>query len=139
MYPNYQSAFQPYQQLQPMMMPQFTAPQQMAQPKNPIAGRIVSSADEIAANEVPMDGTVALFPVQDGSLIYARQWNNNGTISTVEYAPVQKPADAEEAAETPTLMDIMDQLSDIEDLIKQQKKPAPKRTTEKKETTDDAE
>ena len=43
----------------------------------------------IAANDVPMDGSVAIFPKNDLSEIYAKQWASDGKISTVVFKPVQ--------------------------------------------------
>lgn len=51
-------------------------------------GRIVNSQDVINANEVPMDGSVAVFPKNDYSEIYLKSWNRNGSIDTVIYKPV---------------------------------------------------
>lgn len=63
-----------------------------AQPQNygihpGINGKMVLSVENITANDVPMDGTVAFFPKQDLSEIYAKQWAANGTINTVVYKP----------------------------------------------------
>lgn len=129
----YQNPFQQYQQYAPMIpqqMPQMQAPQM----RTGITGRMVKSVDEIAPSEVPMDGTVAFFPSQDGSVIFAKGWNTDGTISTIEYAPVHRQED--DNAGAPTLFDVMNQLSDIQDLIKAANKPA--RKTTKKAETDDA-
>lgn len=133
----YQNPFQQYQQYQPMIPQQM--PQQMNQMQTPqmrtgITGRMVKSVEEIAPSEVPMDGTVAFFPSQDGSVIFAKGWNTDGTISTIEYAPVQRQED--DNATGPTLFDVMNQLSDIQDLLKAANKPA--RKTTKKGDSDDA-
>lgn len=100
---------------------------QIQQPvmKQGIAGRMVKTIDEIAPNEIPMDGSIALFPTQDGSTIFAKGWNTDGTISTIEYAPVSK-----EVAESTslTLDDISDQLKEIQNLLK---KSTPKKTAKK--------
>lgn len=107
-YPNYSQMINPYQQ---MTYPQFNSPymertnymqqyQQNLQPvqqqnvpvqsQQPIgiAGRTVQSVEQITANEVPMDGSLAFFPRQDMTEIYAKQWNADGTIKTVIYRPV---------------------------------------------------
>ena len=107
-YPNYSQMINPYQQ---MSYPQFNSPymermnytqqyQQNLQPvqqqsvpvqtQQPmgIAGRTVQSVEQITANEVPMDGSLAFFPRQDMAEIYAKQWNADGTIKTVIYRPV---------------------------------------------------
>nr|DAX11626.1 MAG TPA: hypothetical protein [Bacteriophage sp.] len=52
-----------------------------------INGRIVQSVENINANEVPMDGSMAFFPKQDMSEIYVKGWNADGTIKTIVYKP----------------------------------------------------
>lgn len=54
-----------------------------------INGKIVQDANSIVANDVPMDGSVALFPKSDLSEIYAKQWASDGKISTVVFKPIQ--------------------------------------------------
>ena len=53
-----------------------------------INGKIVPSVENITANDVPMDGSVAFFPKQDMSEIYAKSWNADGTIRTIVFKPV---------------------------------------------------
>ena len=111
-YPNYSQMINPYQQ---MTYPQFNSPymertnymqqyqqnlqpvQQQSVPVQPqqamgINGRTVQSVEQITANEVPMDGSLAFFPRQDMAEIYAKQWNADGTIKTVIYRPVMDSA-----------------------------------------------
>lgn len=111
-YPNYSQMINPYQQ---MTYPQINSPymermnymqqyQQNLQPVQQqsvpvqsqqtmgIAGRTVQSVEQITANEVPMDGSLAFFPRQDMAEIYAKQWNADGTIKTVIYRPVMDNA-----------------------------------------------
>lgn len=52
-----------------------------------IFGRVVNQIEEITANDVPMDGTSGIFPMSDGSAIYKKRWNADGTIQTVKYVP----------------------------------------------------
>lgn len=52
-----------------------------------ISGRTVNSVEEIKPNEVPMDGSISLFPMHDYSAIYAKQWSTDGLINTVKYIP----------------------------------------------------
>ena len=73
---NFLQSYQQSLQQQPM-------PQQIAG----INGRMVQSAENINANEVPMDGNVAFFPKQDLSEIYVKGWNANGAIDTIVYKP----------------------------------------------------
>lgn len=53
-----------------------------------INGKIIAEMSQITANDVPMDGSVAFFPKQDLSEVYAKRWNADGTIRTVTYKPV---------------------------------------------------
>lgn len=52
-----------------------------------INGRPVESSDEITAGEVPLNGSLAVFPKNDGSIIYVKSTNGNGTIDTRYYVP----------------------------------------------------
>lgn len=79
---NYQ--YQPYMPYQPQQMA-YQQPYQQRQ--QGVAGRAVSSLEEITVQEVPTDGSTGFFPMMDGSCIYAKKWNQNGTIDTVRYVP----------------------------------------------------
>lgn len=59
-----------------------------------LPGRQVANADEITPQEVPMDGSVSLFPQNDYSCIYAKTWTKEGTIATMKFIPEQ-PQNAE--------------------------------------------
>lgn len=61
--------------------------QQMQMPVG-INGKIVPSIENVTANDVPMDGSIAVFPKQDMSEIYIKFWENNGTIRTIVFKPV---------------------------------------------------
>ncbi len=87
MYGNQFQNFQPPYQ-QNMNQPQMQAPQQQFQQMpTGINGKVVPSVENITANDVPMDGSVAFFPRQDMAEIYAKSWNSDGTIKTVIYKP----------------------------------------------------
>ena len=92
-YPNpnyYQNYMQPQQQFynQAAALQQYQQPPYMQQAAQRINGRVVQSADMITANDVPMDGSVAFFPTQDLSEIYAKSWDANGKIVTMLFKPV---------------------------------------------------
>src|SRR5690625_4963374 len=57
-----------------------------------LPGRQVANSDEITPQEVPMDGSVSLFPQQDYSCIYAKTWTKEGTIATLKFVPEQPQA-----------------------------------------------
>lgn len=82
---------QRYQQPDPIQQAQI----QQATPQQPIGinGRIVQAVENINANEVPMDGSMAFFPKQDLSEIYVKGWNADGTIRTIVYKPYTDPKD----------------------------------------------
>lgn len=101
-YPQMNNYNQQYNPQQPYIerlagLQQFQQSLQAQQPQQPqqqfqqmpmgISGRVVPNAEAIAANDVPMDGSVAFFPMQDMSQILAKSWNADGTIKTVIYKP----------------------------------------------------
>lgn len=78
-----QMNYNPYQQQQQPMNynPVFTNYPQIAQnipqriqQEPQIMGKIVQNAEMITANDVPLNGSVAFFPKQDLSEIYAKSW-----------------------------------------------------------------
>lgn len=81
------AGLQQYQQT--LQQPQM-AGAQMSLPNQPFGlnGKIVDVVDQITANDVPMDGSVAIFPKKDMSEIYLKSWTPNGTIATVVFKPV---------------------------------------------------
>lgn len=126
--------FANYGQVQPPYIPpvQPTRPQtvqpstQMANTMNYISGRAVNGPDEITPQEIPMDGTLSLFPQVDQSCIYAKSWNADGTIKTVRYIPEINNAPIIDNV-TPDindiLQDIMDRLERIEKNTSYRRKP----------------
>lgn len=59
---------------------------------NQLIGRTVNSANEIQANDVPMNMPYALFPKNDLSEIYLKSWSPNGTIQTLVFKPESQQA-----------------------------------------------
>lgn len=53
-----------------------------------LIGKVVNDVSMVSPNDVPMDGNVAIFPKNDMSEIYCKQWKQDGTIQTVVYKPV---------------------------------------------------
>lgn len=81
------AGLQQYQQT--LQQPQMVGTQ-MSLPNQPIGlnGKMVDAVEQITANDVPMDGSVAIFPKKDMSEIYLKSWTPNGTIATVVFKPV---------------------------------------------------
>ena len=65
-----------------------------------IPGRTINTPDDIMPQEVPMDGSVSLFPTNDFSAIYAKTWTKDGTIATMKFIP-----EKQETAPTPNLLE----------------------------------
>lgn len=80
------AGLQQYQQA--LQQPQM-AGTQMSLPNQQIGlnGKMVDTVEQITANDVPMDGSVAIFPKNDMSEIYLKSWTPNGTIATVVFKP----------------------------------------------------
>lgn len=93
--PAYQQyGYNPYFQQPRMQQPQIEQVQpvnqfQQQMPRG-VNGRVVQSAEMITANDVPMDGSAAFFPMQDMSEILAKSWNADGTIKTVIFKPINE-------------------------------------------------
>lgn len=69
-------------------MPQMTVPE-IQQPIGNISGKIVQTVEQITADDVPMNGSVAFFPKQDMSEIYAKSWGADGMIRTIVFKPTE--------------------------------------------------
>lgn len=87
-YPQQYGNYAPYQQIQQQrFQPQEQYPAMQNQQTIGLNGRIVQAVENVNANEVPMDGSMAFFPKQDMSEIYVKGWNADGTIKTIVYKP----------------------------------------------------
>lgn len=121
-YGSYQYPMNPFpQQISncPMGMNGYTNPQQnqpIQQPVSKLNGRMVNSLEEISPGEVIMDGTVSLFPFLDGSCVYTKSWNSNGTISTTKYVPEETDSESNTRSED-FQQSIDERLTKIEELL----------------------
>ena len=89
-----------------------------------IPGRLVNNLDEITPQEVPMDGSVSLFPQNDYSAIYAKTWTKDGTITTVKYVPEQSQPAAPQKSPIEERLDRIDQRFDrLEKMLSNRNKP----------------
>lgn len=123
--------------------PNWNQPQpNLNQPNRPsmIPGRIIQNPQEITPEEVPMNGTVSLFPANDYSYIVAKQWNQNGLIDTVRFVP-EKPVVAESAPSAepdPFKQEVISRLDKLESLLKPQpqQQPQSQQSTPQQMSTD---
>lgn len=74
-----------------------------------LPGRVVNNSDEITPQEVPMDGSVSLFPQKDYSCIYAKTWTKEGAIATLKFVPEQPQAATEQKSPLEERLDRIDQ------------------------------
>lgn len=86
-----------------------------------LPGRLVANADEITPQEVPMDGSVSLFPQNDYSCIYAKTWTKEGTIATVKFVPENPQNGQPQKSPLEMRLDRIDQ--QLESLNKKLNKP----------------
>lgn len=88
------------------------------QPMRPIgmSGRFVNSASEITPNEIAMDGSYSVFPMNDMSKIFVKSWNTDGTISTLEFVPAAKEK-PEDKPEEDRIGIILEKISKIEEQL----------------------
>lgn len=108
--------YNPMQRFQEQQLPQQPV-QQIPQQQNlqiqtGINGKMVAAVEQIAANDVPMDGSVAFFPKQDLSEIYAKQWGADGSIKTVVYKPYTEPKNNQGINNTENVENLKIDLSD---------------------------
>lgn len=95
-----------------MMNAQNTYPQQQnqnnQQPQQPqqttdnvvAAVRVVKNPSEIRMDEIPMNGSISLFLQDDKSVIYGKQWTNNGVLENIRF--VREYEDVQNVQETST-------------------------------------
>lgn len=80
----------------------------------PVFGKWIDSPNEITPKDVPMDGTVALFPSRKGDVIYAKAWDSNGAIATIEFQQVKNEQSNTQPSEYGA---IMEKLTRIEERL----------------------
>lgn len=105
---SYQPQMNPYQQqnnYQPMQNPYFAQTGQYQQNFQPqiqqiqqpigLVGRAVNDFSEIKADDVPMNGTPAIFVKNDMSEIEVRIWGKDGLIRPTSYKPILEQNNAD--------------------------------------------
>lgn len=116
----------------PSVMPNTTAYPMTNNLRGVLPGRSVANIDEVAPNELPMDGGVAIFPKNDMSAIYVRSLNGDMSVSERVYIPAPedfKETPSEEKAPEVSNADILqgivnmtDQLNDMQNIVKTMQK-----------------
>lgn len=85
-------------------------------------GKIVDNIESISANDVPMDGSTAVFPKRDLSEVYVKYWTANGEIKTIRFCPVldtsaQKTSVSTGEGKQPDFGAFFDELKVMEDKV----------------------
>lgn len=133
--PYNQQTYQPQFYYQPQ--PQFQQRLPQEQKIENICGKIVNSLDAINVNDIPMDGNVAFFPMQDMSKIFVKSWNaKTGLIDTIIYEPQIENNIKNELLDNNEINAnsnfnnvILERFDQIENKIDQIEKSLPKKTT----------
>lgn len=106
------------QQIRPPMNQQVPPPQQIVYD---IQARHIGSLEEIKLGEVPMDGSMPLFMLQDGSMIVGKFWDRDAQLKTVRYIkePDQVATPEPQVPMVQTIIDpdISNRLNHLEQLI----------------------
>lgn len=100
----------------PMNPPSIQQPQE--QLANFIRARYITSPEEIQLGEVPMDGSMPLFMLQDRSAIVGKFWDKDAQLKTVRYIPeiVQESTPEPQVPMVQTVIDpdISERLTNLE-------------------------
>lgn len=89
-----------------------------------LSGRVINNSNDITPQEVPMDGSVSLFPQQDYSCIYAKTWTKEGTIATMKFVPEQPVTTEPQKSPIEERFDKIDQRFDkLEKMLSNRNKP----------------
>lgn len=90
--------FNPYQYYNQQTMPQDFRYTQFANQQMPIRqglqGKIVDSIDVVKATDVPLDGSISVFPLADSTAIATKQLQQDGTTKIVIYKPIDQKEEA---------------------------------------------
>lgn len=133
-----QPVYSAYPQATPYTPPQ-PNPYSMNQPSAPasVRGRFITREEEIAPNEIAMDGQVSFFPLADYSCIIAKLWDSKGQIQTFKFVPlVDQPKEI--TVDNKDDM-ILGKLDDIESLLKHRVSHQPNKRNQNGSRNDEKE
>lgn len=84
----------------PTIQPNIGSNYYQGQPgRSVIPGRTVSNVKEITIEDVPRDGSMGIFPKNDGNCIWVKYWTDDGNIRTMKFVPSEEE-DESNASET---------------------------------------
>jgi len=103
-----------------------------------LPGRVVNSPDDIRASEIPMDGTVAVFPSSDYSYVVLKAWNSNGSIQTEIYQHLNPNAEQKPDPKFEEFkMAIDERLDRLEEMLTSSRQATAKSSRTSKQTVDE--
>lgn len=109
-----------YSYTTPVQQPNLYQPPQAPQTYlPPLRAKMISSIDEVSAQDVPMDGFGAIFLTSDRNAVYTKNWAPDGTIKTERYIreQVEERPSPEASYDQTNLSDITNELSDIKERL----------------------
>lgn len=81
-----------------------------------LPGRIITNMQEMRPQDVPMDGSPAVFPTNDGIYIYVKYWDQDCNLQTVRYKRDDSPITMPEKPKD-SMQIIMERLDSMEQRI----------------------
>lgn len=87
-YANNNNYMPPMQQQMPPMQQQIQQQQPQPQPQLVLQGKAVDSIEVVKAMDVPLDGSITYFPKADGTAIYTKQLQKDGTSKLTIYEAI---------------------------------------------------
>ena len=108
---NYNQTWQP-------MVSQQPTNQTSTRPQS-ILGHMITNPDQITPQEIPMDGSISLFPMQDGSAVVGKFWDNNGQLKTIRFIP----ENVEQTQPQDPFATLNARFDSLEELIRRNQKP----------------
>lgn len=102
-----------------------------------LSGRVINHPGEIVPEDVPMNGTSAIFPCSNGQYILVKTWDSNFNVRDTLYVR-QDPTDQESQKQPSELDMILGRLDKIESMLaSQNSKSSAKSSTKKEEVKDE--
>lgn len=108
---------------QPQPRPMVNAPMQNQPQENvyAIRARYIASPEDIKLGEVPMDGSMPLFLMQDHSMVIGKYWDKDAQLKTARYirdiSQESPPEPQKTVVQTVIDPDISDRLGRLEQLV----------------------
>ena len=117
---NYQNPYQPYPyqpQMQMPVQPQQPLPQPVQPQQTTLYGQMVDSLESAKAKDIDMSGNPRYYPNINGTEIYMKQLNADGTCPVVVFKRESVPQKLITQAQDDTSKQILEELQNIRSLL----------------------